>query len=119
MSAAPTGPRNACVASRRTVSVAQPRSSSAAVGRQAKTRRRLGVSEMPVTFIGPAITRSWMCGAAVMPKPVPMRMSTSVWSIGIIRSSTGPTKRGTNAAAMRCGPALTWIGGVSISKPRS
>ena len=30
----------------------------------ARTRlRRLGVSEMPVTFIGPAITRSWMCGA--------------------------------------------------------
>ena len=109
MSAALTGPRNAWVASRRTVSVAQPRSSSAVVGRQPNTLRRLGVSEMPVTFIGPAMTRSWMCGAEVMPKPVPMRMSTRVWSIGIIRSSTGPTKRGTNAAATRCGPALTWI----------
>ena len=47
-----------------------------------------------------------MCGAAVMPKPVPMRMSTSVWSIGIIRSSTGPTKRGTNAAAIALRPGL-------------
>ena len=34
-----------------------------AVGRQVKIARRLGVSETPVTFIGPAIARSWMCGA--------------------------------------------------------
>ncbi len=101
------------------VSVAQGRSSSAAVGRHPKTRLRLGVSEMPVTFIGPAMTRSWMCGAEVMPKPVPMRMSMRVWSIGIIRSSTGPTKRGTNAAETRCGPALTWMAGVSMTKPFS
>ena len=118
-SAALTGARNACVASRVTVLVAHGRSSSAAVGRHANTRLRLGVSEMPVTFIGPATTRSWMCGMDVMPKPVPMRMSTRVWSIGIIRSSTGPTKRGTKAAATRWGPALIWMAGVSMTNPFS
>ena len=76
-------------------------------------RRRLGVSETPVTASGPWMVTSWMCGSAVTPNPVPMRVSISVESMGISRSSSGPAKCRGKTTAMRCGPAAIWIGGLS------
>ena len=93
------------------MSPAHRRSWLAAAGWQEKILRRLGVSDTPVTLSGPAIARSCRCGAIVTPYPVPMRVSTSVNSMGASKSSTGPTDRGTKAAAMRCGPALIATGG--------
>ena len=66
-SAAATGRRKALLARRWTISVAQSCSLRVEVGRQVKTARRLSVSEMPVTFCGPAIARSFRCGIVVMP----------------------------------------------------
>ena len=86
---------------------AQAVSSDGCVGRQVKMRRRLGESEMPVTLMGPVMANSRRCGSAVMPKPLPIWLSAIVCSIGAIRSSTGASKRDTNAAEMRCGPART------------
>ena len=79
----------------------------AAVGRQLKMRRRLGDSDTPVTVIGPVTANSRRCGSAVIPKPLPIWLSAIVCSMGAIRSSTGASNREMNAAATRCGPALT------------
>ena len=93
------------VASR--ISVAHAASSAGVVGRQVKMRRRLGVSETPVTCVGPVTANSRRCGSAVTPNVSPMLVSASVCSIGATRSSTGPSARWMNAADTRCGPALT------------
>ena len=45
-----------------------------------------------------------------MPNATPICVSASVWSIGAIRSLTGPSNRCRNAAVTRCGPAAMWIG---------
>ena len=50
-----------------TIFSAHARSSARAAGRHVKILRRLGVSDTPVTFDGPAITSAFMCGNAVMP----------------------------------------------------
>ena len=60
---------------------------------------------------------SRMCGIDVTPKL--MLTSASVFSSGAIRSSTGPSSRWMNAAEIRCGPALMWMGGVFSSSPFS
>ena len=88
---------------------AQGRASSGVVGRQAKTRRRLGVSETPLTWYGPTMARSRRWGSVVTPYPSPIWVSARVWSTGRIRSSTGPSNRLRNAAVTRCGPASRWI----------
>ena len=82
-------------------------SSAAAVGRQMKTLRRLGVSDTPVTLNGPPTANSRRCGSVVMPNPEPICESASECSIGGIKSSGTASKRCTNAAASRCVPALT------------
>ena len=41
-------------------------------------RARIPATERPVVFIGPVMMRSWMCGADVIPEPVPIRMSINV-----------------------------------------
>jgi hypothetical protein len=46
-----------------------------------------------------------------------MLVSASVCSIGIIRSSTGPSKRDMNAAETRCGPAETCTTGEVMLSP--
>ena len=50
-----------------------------------KIRRRLGVSETPVTVDGPMMRSSRMCGSSVIPCPIDT--SASVFSSGITRSS--------------------------------
>ena len=47
----------------------------------------------------------------VMPKATPIWVSASVWSIGAIRSLTGPSNFCRKAAVTRCAPAGTWIAG--------
>jgi hypothetical protein len=115
MSSGVADPRYARAARFFTISYAQVSSSFAFVGRQVNTIRRLTVSDTPVTLVGPRIVMSRMCGSAVMPNV--MLTSASVLSSGTSRSSSGPSKRWMNAAAIRCGPALTWIGGVFTSSP--
>ena len=85
------------------MSAAQADSSGALVGRQVKILRRLSVSETPVTAIGPATVKSRRCVSAVVPNTSPMLVSASVCSIGMIKSSAGPSNRCTNAADTRCG----------------
>ena len=60
------------------ISVAHAASSAAEVGRQLKMRRRLGVSDTPVTLNGPATANSRRCGSVVMPNPAPICESASV-----------------------------------------
>ena len=93
------------------ISAAHASSSACAVGRHEKIFRRLGVSDTPVTSIGPCTMKSRRCGSMVMPQR--MLTSASVFSSGISRSSTGPSSFCTNAADTRCGPALMCTGGVT------
>ena len=78
--------------------VAHGASSAADSGRHVKIFRRLGVSEMPVTRIGPVMAKSRTCGRVVTPSALPIWLSASVYSIGASRSSTGALKRSTNEA---------------------
>ena len=87
-------------------------SSAAVVGRHVKIFRRLAVSDTPVTVWGPVMAKSRRCGSPVMPNVSPVLVSASVCSIGVMMSSIGPSANWTNAADTRCGPAVTWIGGV-------
>ena len=73
------------------MSAAHVSSSFELVGRQVKIIRRLTVSDTPVTFDGPRMVRSRMCGSAVTPKV--MLTSASVFSSGTSRSSSGPSNR--------------------------
>ena len=90
---------------RLTIESAQDSSSPADVGRHVKMAARLGVSDTPVTFVGPTTRKSRRCGSIVTPKL--MLTSASVFSSGIRRSSIGPSRFWMNAADTRCGPALT------------
>ena len=88
--------------------VAQGISSAADSGRQENTRRRLGVSETPVTVWGPRIANSRRCGSVVTPEtPLPICVSARVCSTGASRSSNGASDWTRNAAETRCGPAFT------------
>ena len=49
------------------ICVAQTSSSFAFVGRHVKMRRRLTVSDTPVTAVGPRMVMSRMCGSVVEP----------------------------------------------------
>jgi hypothetical protein len=74
---------------------------------------RLGVSEMPVIFCGPAMPSSIMNGGSVVPAlPVPFDARDQSW--GLTRSSYGPSVRRTNAADTRCWPARTNTGSVRM-----
>ena len=84
---------------------AQDSSSAAVVGRHVKILARLGVSDTPVTFVGPTTRKSRMCGSIVTPKL--MLTSANVFSRGVSKSSIGPSMFWMNAADTRCGPALT------------
>ena len=98
-------PRYAWPVRRLTIDSAHDSSSAADVGRQVKILARLGVSDTPVTLVGPTTRKSRMCGSIVMPKL--MLTSASVFSSGVSRSSIGPSMFWMNAAETRCGPALT------------
>ena len=99
------------------MSAAQRDSSAALVGRQAKMRRRLSVSDTPVTDSGPSTVKSRRWVSAVVPNTSPMLVSASVCSIGMIKSSAGPSNRCTKAADRRCCPALMWTFGVCMVMP--
>ena len=99
------------------MSAAQADSSSAVVGRQVKILRRLSVSDTPVTLSGPLTVKSRKCVNAVVPNTSPMLVSARVCSIGMIRSSAGPSNRCTNTADTRCWPALMLTLGVCIVRP--
>ena len=97
--------------------MAHAASSAAIVGRQVKMRRRLTVSETPVTRCGPTTARLRRCGSVVMPTAMPISVSARVCSIGATRSLTGPSNRCRNAAVTRCGPAGTCTGAVFSDSP--
>ncbi len=53
-------------------------SSDGEVGRQMKMRRRLGVSDTPVTLYGPVMLKSRTCGRMKIPALSPYSVSASV-----------------------------------------
>ena len=93
------------------MSQAQVSSSFAEAGEQVKMRRRLGVSETPVTTKGPAMVNDCRCGSAMNPG-TPALISTIDCSTWRNSSSVGPSNFAMNAADTRCGPALTGMRGV-------
>src|SRR4051812_13882918 len=92
-------------------------SSTFVLGRQTKIRLRIGVSETPVTLLGPRTTKFEMCAPTVMPDCDPICVSAMLWPIGAMLSLTGPSYVLGNAALTRCGPALTFTGFVETSMP--
>ena len=62
----------------RTICSAHGASSAGVVGRQMKTRRRLTVSDTPVTLCGPVTANSRRCGSVVTPSALPICVSASV-----------------------------------------
>ena len=113
MSSLVGGRRKARRASVVTISVAQAVSSAAVAGVQVRMWRRLGVSDTPEGCIGPTMVRVCRCGSVVMPGCRPTLTSRIVCSTSRTESSTAPSALLTNAAATRCGPAVTAIGGVT------
>src|SRR5688572_6872389 len=114
---AASGRRYAAPPSREMIFSAHGRASLGDVGRHVKIWRRLGVSDTPVGLYGPVTTRSDRCGILVMPCSDPICVSAMLWPIGARLSLTGPSNVLMNAAAMRCGPARTVIGGVLMLSP--
>ncbi len=96
-----------------TISVAHAVSSAGLVGVQVRMRRRLGVSDTPDGCIGPTMVIVCRWGSVVMPGCKPTLTSRIVCSTRRTESSTAPSALATNAAATRCGPAVTAIGGVT------
>src|SRR5690349_3703998 len=108
------GRRYAFAASRDVISCAHARRSAAAAGGRSlvvtfagpagwheKIILRLGVSDTPVTFVGPVIITSITDGGSVVPA-LPVPFDARDHSCGLIRSSYGPSPRRTNAADTRC-----------------
>src|SRR6476646_2162683 len=84
-------------------------SSAFDAGRQEKTILRLGVSEMPVTLVGPITATSMIAGGVVVPAlAVPFEALDQ--SVGRMRSSYGPSLRRTNATDTVFWPAFTKTG---------
>ena len=92
-------------------------SAAAFAGWQLKMSLRLAVSERPVTFDGPRTANSMMCGGVVLPA-LAVPFDASDHSLGLIRSSYGPSERRTNDTETFCCPALIAIGSVwKLSRP--
>src|SRR4029078_4341105 len=88
---------------------AHGRSSALEAGRKEKMILRLGVSETPVTLVGPITATSMIAGGVVVPAlAVPFEALDQ--SVGRIKSSYGPSFRRTKATDTDFWPAFTKIG---------